>query len=122
MIDGNDTLIKLWTKRSEKHRKKLAALSNDINLEQISSCLPHDIHTAENTDAYTEKLNKYKRTPLNPEPDWNEEVEQLNKERLRRDVGKKRKRPEEMEVGGMTMTREETRTLMVEIPRLSVGT
>lgn len=125
-MDGNQNLLSTWRKHAKKQRKLAAQASTDINMHRISSSLPHDIHTAESAEAFEEKLQLWKERSHNGQSDatdWNDEVEQLKKQRTARvneiAQGKKRTRHGEV-IATVPRTDQASQSVMPTAPATTV--
>lgn len=88
-----------WDKSEAKRKKALIAQNGtDIDLTVITKALPHDVHTAEDLEAYEEKIAVIAKQPAT-NLDWDQEIEMVKAQHSAKPggKGKKRRRDESLE-------------------------
>ncbi|KAI5122613.1 hypothetical protein M0805_004824 [Coniferiporia weirii] len=103
-VPGANSLAQDWNALQSRRRRTAARTTPEIDLDTISSHMPHDIRTAEDAVAYSDKLREWGL----PDDDWDAERNQTRHKSGRSnlvlsDTTKKRKRTVEHGPGGSSM-------------------
>ncbi|TDL28305.1 SET domain-containing protein [Rickenella mellea] len=73
-LTGNNNLLPNWHREERRRKENLAEKSTDMTIARIS-CQLHEIGTAENNEAYEQKLKRYNRQPQQL-LHWDAEIEE----------------------------------------------
>ncbi|KLO17008.1 SET domain-containing protein [Schizopora paradoxa] len=111
-LDGED-VKEVFEHKLEKRNRELAKAGGSIEIKNIASCLPHNIHTAEVYEAYEMKLRRWRGSQSQAGQDWDAEIENVRKRHIRNDDLKAESPAESSASGSSSLSKKRKRKVSI---------